>query len=50
VKAYLDASVVLRSLLHEPAAIVNWSRWELLVSSELLRVETFRALDRLHIT
>jgi predicted nucleic acid-binding protein len=50
VKAYLDASVVLRSLLREPGAIENWSRWDLLVSSELIRVESFRSLDRLRLT
>jgi predicted nucleic acid-binding protein len=50
VKAYLDASVVLRSLLHEPGAIENWSRWEMLVTSELMRVECFRSLDRLRLS
>jgi predicted nucleic acid-binding protein len=50
VKAYLDASVVLRRLLREPGAVENWSRWDQLVSSELVRVETFRSLDRLRLT
>ena len=49
-KAYLDASVVLRVLLREPGAIENWSRWEMLVTSELVRVECFRSLDRLRLT
>ena len=48
-KAYLDASVVLRRMLEEPGAIRNWSRWDLLVTSELLRVEAFRAMDRLRL-
>ena len=48
-KAYLDASVLLRALLHEPGSIDNWSRWELIVSSELIRIEAFRSLDRLRL-
>jgi uncharacterized protein len=48
-KAYLDASVLLRNVLQEPGSIDNWSRWELIVSSELIRVEAFRSLDRLRL-
>ncbi len=48
-KAYLDTSVVLRRILGQPGAIANWSRWELLVTSELMQVEAFRALDRLRL-
>jgi len=49
VKAYLDSSVAVRSLLHEPGAIEDWSQWDLAIASALLRVETLRAIDRLHV-
>jgi predicted nucleic acid-binding protein len=49
VNAYFDSSVVLRSMLHEPLAIDNWSQWELVIASELMRVEVFRAIDRLRV-
>ncbi len=48
-KAYLDSSVVLRRVLDEPGAIRTWSQWELVMASELLQVEGFRAIDRLRI-
>ena len=47
--AYFDSSVVLRSILNEPLAIDNWSQWELVITSELMRVEVFRAIDRLRV-
>jgi predicted nucleic acid-binding protein len=49
VKAYLDSSVAVRSLLHEPGAIEDWSQWDLVVASALLRVETLRAIDRMRV-
>ena len=48
-KAYLDTSVVLRRVFDEPGAIRTWSQWELVMASELLEVEGFRAIDRLRI-
>ncbi|HET9318617.1 MAG TPA: type II toxin-antitoxin system VapC family toxin [Bryobacteraceae bacterium] len=48
-KAYLDSSVAVRSLLHEPGAIEDWSQWDLVVTSALLRVETLRAIDRMRV-
>lgn len=48
-KVYLDSSVVLRRLLNQPGAIMSWSDWQLVVSSELMRVEAFRTLDRWHL-
>ena len=48
-KAYVDSSVAVRSLLHEPGAIEDWSQWDLVVTSALLRVETARAIDRLRV-
>jgi len=48
-RVYLDSSVVLRRLFRQPGAITNWSRWELAVTSELMRVEALRTLDRLRV-
>jgi len=49
VKAFLDSSVAVRSLLHEPGAIEDWSQWDQVVTSALLRVETLRAIDRMRV-
>jgi predicted nucleic acid-binding protein len=49
VKAYVDSSVAVRSLLREPGAIEDWSQWELVIASALLRVETLRAIDRIRV-
>jgi predicted nucleic acid-binding protein len=43
---YLDTSVVLRRLQRQPAAIARWAQWEHAYSSELLRVEVLRSIDR----
>ncbi len=43
---YLDASVVLRRLQREPAPGITWARWDHAYSSELLRVEVLRTIDR----
>lgn len=48
-KAYVDSSVVVSRILREPGAVSNWSRWQALVSSELLKVEAFRVMDRLRL-
>lgn len=48
-RVYLDSSVVLRRLFGQPGAITNWSRWELAVTNELMRVEALRTLDRLRV-
>ena len=44
--AYLDASVVLRKLQREAGSLKEWGQWERAFSSELLRVEVLRAVDR----
>jgi len=49
VKAYLDSSMVLRRVFEEPGAIQTWSQWELVMASELLQGEGFRAIDRLRV-
>ena len=43
---YLDSSVVLRKLQRERASIGRWGEWEHAYSSELLRVEVLRSIDR----
>jgi predicted nucleic acid-binding protein len=43
---YLDASIVLRKLQRERGSLASWGRWEHAYSSELLRVEVLRAIDR----
>ena len=48
-KVYIDASVVLRRILSQPGAILDWSPWRLVVTSELLQVEAFRTLDPLRV-
>ena len=48
-KAYLDSSVILRRVLNEPGALRNWGQWEVTLASELVRLETSRAMDRLRL-
>src|SRR5215472_1614997 len=43
---YLDASVVVRKLQREAGSLKDWGQWERACSSELLRVEVLRAVDR----
>lgn len=47
--AYLDASVVLRLVLGEPAALRQWPAIERAVSSALARTECLRVMDRLRL-
>ncbi len=47
--AYLDASVLLRQLLGEPAPLSQWPALTRVVSSRLLAVESYRTLDRLRL-
>jgi len=47
---YVDTSVVLRILLHEPNAIGIWGQWNEAYSSALGRVEALRTVDRLRLT
>jgi predicted nucleic acid-binding protein len=48
-KAYLDASVVLRIILRAPKPLTEWPSIEEHISSALLRVECLRTLERLGI-
>lgn len=43
---YLDASVVIRKLQREAGSLREWGLWERAYSSELLRVEVLRTIDR----
>lgn len=47
---YVDASVVLRVVLAEPGALASWSSIDRAVSSEIVRVECLRAIDRARAT
>jgi len=46
---YVDTSVVLRILFGEPEPLEEWGAWEIGYSSELLRVEARRTVDRLRL-
>jgi uncharacterized protein len=46
---YLDTSVVLRVLLHEPNPVEIWGQWNKAYSSALWRVESLRTVDRLRL-
>ena len=47
---YVDTSVVLRVLLHEPNPVGIWGQWNKAYSSVLWRVEALRTVDRLRLT
>jgi predicted nucleic acid-binding protein len=47
--AYVDTSALLRVVLREPGAIEELRSCDALVSSELVAVESLRALDRLRL-
>jgi predicted nucleic acid-binding protein len=46
VNAYVDASVVLRRIFGQPGALAEWPRIDVALSSELVRVECLRTIDR----
>lgn len=48
-KVYLDTSVILRKILGEPEALKGWGHWDEGYTSEITRVESLRALDRLRL-
>ena len=47
--AYVDSSVVLRVVLGQPGALVEWPKIVTAVASGLLEVECLRTLDRLRL-
>lgn len=46
---YLDTSVVLRVLLRQAGALASWDQWSEAYSSEILKVEARRVIDRLRL-
>lgn len=44
--AYVDTSVLLRVVLGEPSPLRQWRSIEIAISSELIRVEALRSIDR----
>jgi uncharacterized protein len=44
--AYVDTSVLLRIVLGEPEPLREWTQIESALSSELIRVEALRSIDR----
>jgi predicted nucleic acid-binding protein len=46
VNAYVDTSVVLRIVLGEPKPLREWGKIESALSSDLIRVEALRSIDR----
>ncbi len=46
---YLDSSVVLRIVLGEPGALPGWRRIRRAISSQLVRLECLRTIDRARI-
>lgn len=47
---YLDASVVLRTVLRDGPVLATWGKWEAAYASELLGVEARRTIERLRLT
>jgi predicted nucleic acid-binding protein len=47
IEAYVDSSVVVRIVLQQPNPLQEWSSIDLAVSSDLVRIECFRAVERL---
>ena len=47
---YVDTSVVLRVLLHEPNPVRIWGQWNKAYGSALWRVEALRTVERLRLT
>lgn len=49
-RVYLDSSIVLRRLRREAAPFPGWGEWDAAHASVLLRVETFRTIDRIRLS
>jgi predicted nucleic acid-binding protein len=46
---YVDSSVLLRIILHEPDRLPIWSKITIAISSEVIRLECLRTIDRARI-
>jgi predicted nucleic acid-binding protein len=49
VRAYIDSSVLLRLVLGEPGVLKGWKRVTRPISSEIIRLECLRTIDRARI-
>ncbi len=47
---YVDSSIVMRRLRREAASVRAWGRWDRAYASVLVRVETFRTIDRIRLS
>jgi PIN domain. len=47
---YIDSSVVLRRLRREASPLRAWGEWDRAYASALVRVETFRTIDRIRLS
>jgi predicted nucleic acid-binding protein len=47
---YVDSSIVMRRLRREAASVRAWGEWDRAYASVLLRVETFRTIDRIRLS
>jgi predicted nucleic acid-binding protein len=47
---YVDSSIVLRRLRREASPLHGWGEWDRAYASVLLRVETFRTIDRIRLS
>ncbi len=46
---YVESSVLLRFLLHQPHVLKEWGQWSQAYTSQLTKVEGLRTLDRLRL-
>jgi predicted nucleic acid-binding protein len=47
---YVDSSVLMRRLRREAASVRAWGKWDRAYASVLVRVETFRTIDRIRLS
>lgn len=47
---YVDSSIVLRRLRRQAGPLRGWGEWDRAYASVLLRVETFRTIDRIRLS
>lgn len=48
--AYVDASVILRFILHQTPTLQEWPQLQPAITSRLTRVECLRTIQRIHLT
>jgi predicted nucleic acid-binding protein len=47
---YIDSSIVMRRLRRKATPLPSWGEWDRAYASILLRVETFRTIDRIRLS